>query len=184
MKFFGNLAVMDSPQQICEHYPAFLQKVFDMAEGHETTMIGVAVDTLGIMGSTVEGKQVLQKTGVWPYLSLNKLKTWLSGCVLFILREIQLNLRNCPLYCSNVYPKVFFYVTSYVLPCNSWTVFSHHYVLVSQTIVSRHFYRSFVPLFCGYIVWASFCTSYNLSKEVLEDLPLLYPYNNSRYDRN
>ncbi|XP_073455665.1 26S proteasome non-ATPase regulatory subunit 5 isoform X2 [Aquarana catesbeiana] len=63
VKFFGNLAVMDSPQQICEHYPAFLQKVFDMAEGHETTMIGVAVDTLGIMGSTVEGKQVLQKTG-------------------------------------------------------------------------------------------------------------------------
>ncbi|CAI9564031.1 unnamed protein product [Staurois parvus] len=54
---------MDSPQQICEHYPAFLQKVFDMAEGHETTMIGVAVDTLEIMGSTVEGKQVLQKTG-------------------------------------------------------------------------------------------------------------------------
>ncbi|XP_072285447.1 26S proteasome non-ATPase regulatory subunit 5 [Pyxicephalus adspersus] len=63
VKFFGNLAVMDSPQQICEHYPAFLQKVFDMAEGYETTMIGVAVDTLGILGSTVEGKQVLQKTG-------------------------------------------------------------------------------------------------------------------------
>ncbi|KAM9326213.1 26S proteasome non-ATPase regulatory subunit 5 [Gastrophryne carolinensis] len=63
VKFFGNLAVMDSPQQICEHYPAFLEKVFSMAEGHETTMIGVAVDTLGVLGSTVEGKQVLHKMG-------------------------------------------------------------------------------------------------------------------------
>lgn len=63
MKFFGNLAVTDSPQQICEQYPAFLQKVFNMAEGHETTLIGVAVDTLGVLGSNMEGKQVLQKTG-------------------------------------------------------------------------------------------------------------------------
>ncbi|KAG9468657.1 26S proteasome non-ATPase regulatory subunit 5 [Eleutherodactylus coqui] len=63
VKFFGNLAIMDSPQQICEHYPAFLLKVFDMAEGHESTMIGVAVDTLGVLGSNIEGKQVLQKTG-------------------------------------------------------------------------------------------------------------------------
>ncbi|XP_040261962.1 26S proteasome non-ATPase regulatory subunit 5 [Bufo bufo] len=63
VKFFGNLAIMESPQQICEYYPAFLQKVFHMAEGHETTMIGVAVDTLGVLGSNVEGKQVLQKTG-------------------------------------------------------------------------------------------------------------------------
>ncbi|KAM3911402.1 26S proteasome non-ATPase regulatory subunit 5 [Leptodactylus fuscus] len=64
VKFFGNLAIMDSAQQICEHYPAFLRKVFDMAEGHETTMIGVAVDTLGILGSNMEGKQVLQKSGI------------------------------------------------------------------------------------------------------------------------
>ncbi|XP_075041763.1 26S proteasome non-ATPase regulatory subunit 5 [Mixophyes fleayi] len=64
VKFFGNLAIMDSPQQICEHYPAFLTKVFDMVEGHENTLIGVAVDTLGVLGSTIEGKQVLQKTGI------------------------------------------------------------------------------------------------------------------------
>uniref|UniRef100_A0A8C5MHE8 26S proteasome non-ATPase regulatory subunit 5 n=1 Tax=Leptobrachium leishanense TaxID=445787 RepID=A0A8C5MHE8_9ANUR len=63
VKFFGNLAVMDSPQQICEHYPAFLEKVFSMAEGNEPTMIGVAVDTLGVLGSNLEGKQVLHKTG-------------------------------------------------------------------------------------------------------------------------
>uniref|UniRef100_A0A8C3CEZ7 26S proteasome non-ATPase regulatory subunit 5 n=1 Tax=Cairina moschata TaxID=8855 RepID=A0A8C3CEZ7_CAIMO len=62
VKFFGNLAVVDSPQQICERYPVFMEKVFEMAESHDPTMIGVAVDTLGILGSTVEGKQVLQKT--------------------------------------------------------------------------------------------------------------------------
>ncbi|XP_066569153.1 26S proteasome non-ATPase regulatory subunit 5 isoform X2 [Amia ocellicauda] len=63
VKFFGNLAIMDSPQQICECYPAFVTKVFEMATGQDTTMIGVALDTLGILGSNVEGKQVLQKTG-------------------------------------------------------------------------------------------------------------------------
>ncbi|XP_040591532.1 26S proteasome non-ATPase regulatory subunit 5 isoform X2 [Mesocricetus auratus] len=63
VKFFGNLAVMDSPQQICERYPVFLEKVFEMADSQDPTMIGIAVDTVGILGSSVEGKQVLQKTG-------------------------------------------------------------------------------------------------------------------------
>ncbi|KAM9641959.1 26S proteasome non-ATPase regulatory subunit 5 isoform 1-T1 [Trichechus inunguis] len=63
VKFFGNLASMDSPQQICERYPVFVEKVFEMTESQDPTMIGVAVDTIGILGSSVEGKQVLQKTG-------------------------------------------------------------------------------------------------------------------------
>nr|XP_014346172.1 PREDICTED: 26S proteasome non-ATPase regulatory subunit 5 [Latimeria chalumnae] len=63
VKFFGNLAVVDSPQYICEQYPAFVEKVFEMAEGQDQTMIGVALDTLGVLGSNIEGKQVLQKTG-------------------------------------------------------------------------------------------------------------------------
>nr|XP_006205631.1 26S proteasome non-ATPase regulatory subunit 5 [Vicugna pacos] len=63
VKFFGNLAIMDSPQQVCERYPVFVEKVFEMMESQDPTMIGVAVDTIGILGSNVEGKQVLQKTG-------------------------------------------------------------------------------------------------------------------------
>ncbi|XP_041816265.1 26S proteasome non-ATPase regulatory subunit 5 [Chelmon rostratus] len=63
VKFFGNLAIMDSPQQVCETYPAFQNKVFEMALDSDPAMIGVALDTLGLLGSTVEGKQVLQKTG-------------------------------------------------------------------------------------------------------------------------
>ncbi|EHB01839.1 26S proteasome non-ATPase regulatory subunit 5 [Heterocephalus glaber] len=63
VKFFGNLAVMDSPQQICERYPVFVEKVFEMTESQDPTMIGVAVDTIGILGSSVEGKQVLHKIG-------------------------------------------------------------------------------------------------------------------------
>ncbi|XP_020370981.2 26S proteasome non-ATPase regulatory subunit 5 isoform X2 [Rhincodon typus] len=63
VKFFGNLAMVDSPQQVCERYPAFIEKVFEMIEGQEPTMIGVGLDTIGILGSCVEGKQVLHKTG-------------------------------------------------------------------------------------------------------------------------
>ncbi|XP_037551504.1 26S proteasome non-ATPase regulatory subunit 5 [Nematolebias whitei] len=63
VKFFGTLAIMDSPQQVCEAYPTFLNKVFEMTLDPDPTMIGVALDTLGLLGSTVEGKQVLQKTG-------------------------------------------------------------------------------------------------------------------------
>ncbi|XP_054460616.1 26S proteasome non-ATPase regulatory subunit 5 [Anoplopoma fimbria] len=63
VKFFGNLAIMDSPQQVCETYPAFQNKVFEMALDRDPAMTGVAIDTLGLLGSTVEGKQVLQKAG-------------------------------------------------------------------------------------------------------------------------
>lgn len=67
VKFFGNLAIMDSPQQVCETYPAFQNKVFEMALDPDPVMNGVALDTLGLLGSTIEGKQVLQKTG-WFFL--------------------------------------------------------------------------------------------------------------------
>ncbi|XP_035464690.2 26S proteasome non-ATPase regulatory subunit 5 isoform X1 [Scophthalmus maximus] len=63
VKFFGNLAIADSPQQVCETYPVFQNKVFEMALDPDPAMIGVALDTLGLLGTTVEGKQVLQKTG-------------------------------------------------------------------------------------------------------------------------
>ncbi|KAJ0012982.1 hypothetical protein NQD34_017316 [Periophthalmus magnuspinnatus] len=63
VKFFGNVAIMDSPQQICETYPEFQNKVFEMALDSDPAVIGVALDTLGLLGSTVEGKQVFQKTG-------------------------------------------------------------------------------------------------------------------------
>ncbi|KAL7844861.1 hypothetical protein SRHO_G00234000 [Serrasalmus rhombeus] len=63
VKFFGNLAIMDSPQQVCETYPAFLNMVFAMAMDPDPTQTPVALDTLGLLGGTVEGKQVLHKTG-------------------------------------------------------------------------------------------------------------------------
>uniref|UniRef100_A0A667H697 26S proteasome non-ATPase regulatory subunit 5 n=1 Tax=Lynx canadensis TaxID=61383 RepID=A0A667H697_LYNCA len=61
VKFFGNLAIMDSPQQICERYPVFVEKVFEMTESQDPTMIGVAVDTIGILGSNVEGNKFYKK---------------------------------------------------------------------------------------------------------------------------
>nr|XP_056716635.1 26S proteasome non-ATPase regulatory subunit 5 [Euleptes europaea] len=73
VKFFGNLAIVDSPEQVCEQYPVFMKKVFSMAEGHDPTTYGVAVDTLGILGSTLEGKLVLQKLGRRFHHMLNRM---------------------------------------------------------------------------------------------------------------
>ena len=73
---------MDSPQQICERYPIFVEKVFEMTESQDPTMIGIAVDTIGILGSNVEGKQVLQKTG-WYDLFWFSLRRSLFCFVLF-----------------------------------------------------------------------------------------------------
>lgn len=55
---------MDSPQQVCETYPAFQNRVFLMAQDPDPVKVGVALDTLGLLGSTVEGKQVLHKKGL------------------------------------------------------------------------------------------------------------------------
>ncbi|XP_051534216.1 26S proteasome non-ATPase regulatory subunit 5-like [Myxocyprinus asiaticus] len=63
VKFFGSLAIMDSPQQVCEKYPVFLEVVFNMVMNLDPTLTPVALDTLGVLGGTVEGKQVLHKTG-------------------------------------------------------------------------------------------------------------------------
>ena len=64
VKFFGKLALLEGPQQVCECYPAFLSTVYDMLLGSDPTHTNVALDTVGALGATVEGKQVLHKTGV------------------------------------------------------------------------------------------------------------------------
>lgn len=64
VKFFGKLALLEGPQQVCECYPAFLSTVFEMLLGPDPTHTTVALDTVGALGATVEGKQVLHKTGV------------------------------------------------------------------------------------------------------------------------
>uniref|UniRef100_A0A4W3IT27 26S proteasome non-ATPase regulatory subunit 5 n=1 Tax=Callorhinchus milii TaxID=7868 RepID=A0A4W3IT27_CALMI len=79
VKFFGHLAIMDGPQQICERYPAFVEKVIEMVQGQELTMVGVGLDTLEILGSSIEGKQVLNKTGSAFQDLLRKLGNLLSG---------------------------------------------------------------------------------------------------------
>ncbi|XP_038826826.1 26S proteasome non-ATPase regulatory subunit 5 isoform X2 [Salvelinus namaycush] len=79
VKFFGNLAIMDSPQHVCETYPAFQNKVFEMTIDPDPVMTGVALDTLGILGSTVEGKQVLQKTGEKFHAVLKRMSQLASG---------------------------------------------------------------------------------------------------------
>ncbi|CAB1318227.1 unnamed protein product, partial [Coregonus sp. 'balchen'] len=61
------------------YLPAFQNKVFEMALDPDPVMTGVALDTLGVLGSTVEGKQVLQKTGEKFNAVLKRMSQLASG---------------------------------------------------------------------------------------------------------
>uniref|UniRef100_A0A8C4Q704 26S proteasome non-ATPase regulatory subunit 5 n=1 Tax=Eptatretus burgeri TaxID=7764 RepID=A0A8C4Q704_EPTBU len=63
VKFFGKLVVADGAQMVCERFPIFLRTVLDTATNHEASSQAVALDTLGVLGKTLEGKLVLHKEG-------------------------------------------------------------------------------------------------------------------------
>ncbi|CAH1967118.1 unnamed protein product [Acanthoscelides obtectus] len=62
LKFFGNMA-HKKPIEMLSKYPKLFDRVFSNLESGDLTVIGVSLDTLGIIGSTNEGKCALSSTG-------------------------------------------------------------------------------------------------------------------------
>ena len=75
IKFFGSLACHD-PKEICEKHRTFLKTTFDLLATEDTVLLGVVVDTIGIIATSLEGKFALNKQGksrgkVWGPLTVN-----------------------------------------------------------------------------------------------------------------
>ena len=63
MKFFGGLARF-YPKEVCGKFNKFTHTVFENVDGSDISLQGVAIDTVGFIGSTVEGKLALEKLGL------------------------------------------------------------------------------------------------------------------------
>lgn len=62
MKFFGALA-RSRPNEVFSKYPAVVSALFDVIDSADLTLLGIALDTLGHVASSVEGKYALQLIG-------------------------------------------------------------------------------------------------------------------------
>jgi hypothetical protein len=67
MKFFGCIA-HHYPREIFEKYPAMIDFLFDTFEHRDQTIFPVALDTLGFIGCTIEGKLCLAAVGNYIFL--------------------------------------------------------------------------------------------------------------------
>ena len=62
IKFFGNVAYIH-PKEICDRFHGFAIMIFKLVEGADPSLCPVAMETIGFIGSTPEGKLALQKQG-------------------------------------------------------------------------------------------------------------------------
>ncbi|KAM3967186.1 26S proteasome non-ATPase regulatory subunit 5 [Aphomia sociella] len=62
MKFFGSIA-HQYPKEIFDKYPSLLDLLFDAFDSGDQTLLLVALDTLGFIGITIEGKLCLASLG-------------------------------------------------------------------------------------------------------------------------
>ncbi|XP_077987058.1 26S proteasome non-ATPase regulatory subunit 5-like [Glandiceps talaboti] len=62
IKFFGNVARYE-PSEVFEKYPMFTGIIFSLISSTDPAQKGVVLDTVGLVGSTVAGKLVLNKQG-------------------------------------------------------------------------------------------------------------------------
>lgn len=72
MKFFGNVARL-CPNEIFSRYPPVISALFEVLESDDQTILANALDTLGYVSSSVEGKYALQSLGNAMPIALKKI---------------------------------------------------------------------------------------------------------------
>ncbi|XP_043253995.1 26S proteasome non-ATPase regulatory subunit 5 [Colletes gigas] len=72
MKFFGNVA-RHWPNEIFSKYPVVVSALFEVIESGDQAILGVALDTLGHVSTTVDGKYALQALGEAMLCALKKI---------------------------------------------------------------------------------------------------------------
>lgn len=64
MKFFGVIAHL-YPKEILGKYPVVVECIYDVFESQDQTVLLIAIDTLGYIGITIEGKFSLTALGMY-----------------------------------------------------------------------------------------------------------------------
>lgn len=77
VKFFGNLA-HSRPRQVVRQYPAFVSNLAAMAESDDLVAQSVAMETIGYIGVSLEGKLALAELGNRMTNCIDKLETLLT----------------------------------------------------------------------------------------------------------
>ena len=62
VKFFGNIAHL-RPKQMIIHHPTFVNALFEMTESDILTNRAISLETIGFIGSSLEGKSALENLG-------------------------------------------------------------------------------------------------------------------------
>ena len=62
MKFFGNVAHL-YPKEVCGRFQDFVGLLFRLLHHPDISLVSLAMETLGVIGNTIEGKQALEKLG-------------------------------------------------------------------------------------------------------------------------
>lgn len=63
IKFFGNVA-QSWPKEVFADYPNMVTTLFEMFDNPDLVLLGVAMETVGYIGTSVEGKYMLESQGV------------------------------------------------------------------------------------------------------------------------
>ena len=64
VKFFGTVAHVE-PKEVIEKHGTFLRVTFDLLPGNDPALTCIAVETVGFVARTAEGKQALDKQGIF-----------------------------------------------------------------------------------------------------------------------
>lgn len=63
IKFFGNVA-QTKPQEIFAEFPAVISLVFELYDSNDPILSNLALETIGFVASTPDGKLVLNQHGI------------------------------------------------------------------------------------------------------------------------
>ena len=64
VKFFGNSLLYSGTDRVLSMYPGYLGLLFGMLSDEDLNTQRIAVETLGIIGKTAEGKLLLAERGI------------------------------------------------------------------------------------------------------------------------
>ena len=84
VKFFGKLCLHNGPEKVLEMYPDYVNILFGMLSEGDLNIQSLAIETIGVIGHSAEGKKLLALQGTNDCILTGKQTAWISYCKKFI----------------------------------------------------------------------------------------------------